>query len=92
MPDVPALKELGFGSVSYSLWFGLVAPASTPPEVVQRLNALAREAMQGPTFQRRVLGGGATYARSTPEQFQELIQQWLGRFRVIVEQAGIKAE
>ena len=92
LPDVPVLKDLGFELVSYPLWFGLVAPANTPPEVVQRLNALAHEAMQRPTFQRRVLEGAATYAPSTPEQFRQLIQQWLGRFRAIVEQAGIKAE
>jgi tripartite-type tricarboxylate transporter receptor subunit TctC len=92
LPGVPSLKEHGFEAVSYPLWFGLVAPASTPAEVVQRLNTLAHEAMRGPEFQRRVQEGGATYAPSTPEQFQQLIQQWLGRFKAIVEQAGIKPE
>lgn len=92
LPGIPSLKELGFEAVSYPLWFGLVAPASTPAEVVQRLNALAHEAMRGPAFQRRVQEGGATYAPSTPDEFQQLIKQWLGRFKAIVEQAGIKPE
>lgn len=90
LPDVPVLKELGFEAVSYPLWFGLVAPAGTPRDVVLKLNAAAHEAMQKPAFQQRVLEGGATYSPSTPEQFQQQIQDWLGRFNSIVELTGIK--
>ena len=87
--DVPVLKELGFEPVSYPLWFGLAAPAGTPTDVVLKLNEAAKEAMRRPGFQQRVQDGAATYSPSSPEQFKEQIEQWLERFRAIVDLAGI---
>lgn len=90
LPDVPVFAELGYQEVSYPLWFGLVAPAGTPRDLVLRLNEMAHAGMRTPGFQQRVEDGAATYAPSTPEEFARQIAQWLGRFRSIVQAAGIK--
>lgn len=92
LPDVKTLNELGHDSVSYPLWFGLVAPAGTSADIVNLLNNAAHKAMQTPAFQERVDKGAATYAPSTPEQFRVLIAEWLARFRKTVEVAKITLE
>lgn len=92
LPGVPVFGELGFETVSYPLWFGLVAPAGTPRDIIARLNEVAHEAMRTPAFQQRIQVGGATYAPSTPEQFQSQISQWLSRFKNIVETTGIRLD
>lgn len=92
LPDVPTYKELGFEAVSFPLWFGLVAPAGTPPYVVRLLNEAAQSAMRTPAFQLRVEAGSARYSPSTPEQFQAQIQEWRDRFKLTAEQAGIRSE
>lgn len=92
LPEIKTLSELGHESVSYPLWFGLVAPAGTPGDIVAQLNLAAHKAMQTSAFQAQVDRGGATYAPSTPEQFQSLIAEWLARFRKTVEIAKITLE
>lgn len=92
LPDVPTFKELGFEPVSHPLWFGLVAPAGTPPELIKRLNEVAHQAMRTPAFQQKIETVAGTYAPSTPEQFQRLIQQWLAQFKQAVQVANITIE
>jgi tripartite-type tricarboxylate transporter receptor subunit TctC len=92
LPEVPTFKELGFEELSYPLWFGLVAPAGTPDELISRLNSVAQAAMRKPSFQQRVEAGAATYSPSTPAQFEEQILRWFARFKTVVELAKIKPE
>lgn len=91
IPDVPTFKELGFEPVSQPLWFGLVAPAGTPPEIVKQLHEAAHQAMRTPAFQQKIEAVAGTYTPSTPEQFQKLIQHWLEQFRKTVQVAQITA-
>jgi tripartite-type tricarboxylate transporter receptor subunit TctC len=92
LPDVPTFKELGFDAVSRPLWFGLVAPAATPPAVVARLNEVALQAMRTPSFQRKAQMVGATIMPSSPEEFRQRIQNWLEDFRKTVQVAHIVAQ
>jgi tripartite-type tricarboxylate transporter receptor subunit TctC len=92
LPDVPTFKELGFEAVSQPLWFGLVAPAGTPADIVRQLHEAAHRAMATATFQQRIEAVAGTYTPSTPEQFQALIQQWLQQFRTVVQTAQISSE
>lgn len=92
LPDVPTFKELGFEAVSQPLWFGLVAPAGTPADIVGQLHEAAHRAMATATFQQRIEAVAGTYTPSTPEQFQALIQQWLQQFRKVVQTAQISSE
>jgi tripartite-type tricarboxylate transporter receptor subunit TctC len=92
LPDVPTFKELGFEAVSQPLWFGLVAPAGTPRDVIARLNEVAQQAMRTPTFQQKIEAVAGTYTPSTPEQFRAQIQLWLEQFRKVVQDAHITLE
>lgn len=89
LPDVPTLKELGFEPVSRPLWFGLVAPAGTPRDIVRRLNEVALQAMKTPAFLQKAEVVAATPIPGSPEQLQALIQQWLEQFRHAVKTANI---
>ena len=89
LPDVPTFKELGFEAVSQPLWFGLVAPAGTPPELVRQLNEVVQQAMRAPAFQQKIEAVAGTYTPSTPEQFQVQIRHWLEQFRKTVQLAQI---
>jgi len=89
LPDVPTFKELGYDSISQPLWFGLVAPAGTPRDVVRRLNEVSLQAMRTPTFIQKTEAVSGTCTPSSPEQFQALIAQWLDQFRKTAQAANI---
>jgi tripartite-type tricarboxylate transporter receptor subunit TctC len=92
LPDVLTYGEQGFESVSYPLWFGLVAPAGTPDPVIKLLNGGAHSAMRTPGFQARVQTSAVNYAPSTPEVFKLEIEEWLVRFKKVVETVNIKID
>lgn len=92
LPDVPTFKELGFEAVSQPLWFGLVAPAGTPADVVKKLNEVARQAMATPVFQQKIEAVAGSYTPSSPEQFAAQIQVWLEQFKATVRDARITLE
>jgi tripartite-type tricarboxylate transporter receptor subunit TctC len=92
LPDVQTFAEQGFEAVSHPLWFGLVAPAGTPDELIKQLHEIANASMRTAAFQQRVEAGAATYSPSSPEQFRVEIQRWLTRFKKVVEEAHIKIE
>lgn len=89
LPDVPTFKELGFGTISQPLWFGLVAPAATPRDVVKRLNEATLQAIRTPSFIQKTEAVAGTCTPSSPEQFQALIAQWLESFKKTVQVANI---
>ena len=79
-PDVPTLAEQGLkGGVDFDVWFGLVAPAKTPPEVVKLLNQKVAQIVAEPEFRKRLLelGGVPPSTGNTPEAFAEVIQREL---------------
>jgi len=79
-PDVPTLTEQGIrGGVDFDMWFGLVAPAKTPPAVITLLSEKVAQIVAEPEFRRRLneLGGVAPMTGNTPEAFAEVIQREL---------------
>lgn len=84
LPDAPTYKELGYAPVSQPLWFGLVGPAGMPGELVQRLGAVAHQAMKSPTFQQKAAQVCATVSPSTPEQFRVQVSRWLDQYQAMV--------
>lgn len=73
-------------------WFGVVAPAGTPPEVVNKLNAAFLKAMKNPEFVKKVDELGATLIPGTPAEFGKQIQQAIERYQRVAQMANIKAE
>jgi tripartite-type tricarboxylate transporter receptor subunit TctC len=91
-PDVPTVAEAGVPGYEVNVWFGLVAPAGTPREVVHKLNAEALKILAMPEVRERFLAQGVEPVGSTPEQFGEHIRSQMAKWAKVVEDAGVKAE
>jgi tripartite-type tricarboxylate transporter receptor subunit TctC len=91
-PDVPTVAEAGVAGYDVMVWFGLVAPAGTPREVVDKLNAEVRKILAMPDVRERFLAQGVEPLGSTPEQFGEHIREQMAKWGKVVRDAGVKAE
>jgi tripartite-type tricarboxylate transporter receptor subunit TctC len=91
-PDVPTMAEAGFPQVNSLAWFGLVAPAGTPPERVERLHAEATKVLRDPALAARLDALGASLVLSSPSEFRALIASELPRWRAWVKDVGIQAD
>ncbi|MGB7541166.1 MAG: tripartite tricarboxylate transporter substrate binding protein, partial [Burkholderiales bacterium] len=92
LPDVPTIAESGVPGYDYSSWVGLLAPAKTPPAVVGRLRAEAARIVHTPQMKTIFAREGAEPVGDTPEEFGAIIKTEVGRWRQVVEAAGIKAD
>ena len=92
MPEVPTTAELGYPKLNSPFWLGVVVPAGTSPEIVNKLNAAFREALNDPATRARLDNLGAEIRIDTPETFGKMIENQLALWRNVVETAGIKAE
>src|SRR3546814_3909943 len=83
LPDVPTLAESGLPGYDVGSWYGLLAPAGTPPDVVQKISAAVAEIVHTPETRRKLLELGATPVGNTPAQFADYIQrEKIGRAHV----------
>lgn len=92
LPDVPTYAELGFPQMGNGGWFGVVAPAGTPPEVVRKLNAAIHKAMQHPEFVKKMDELGATLIPGTSEDFAQQIRQAMERYERVAKVAKISLD
>jgi len=92
LPNVPTFAELGVPGLAFSNWFGVFAPAGTPPEVVQRLNREINTIVRSPEVIDRFEKLGADVAGGTPEQFSKTYRDEGDNWRALIQRAGIKAE
>jgi tripartite-type tricarboxylate transporter receptor subunit TctC len=91
-PDVPTLAELGFKGVEADLWYGMLAPAGTPAEVIAKVNADMRKVLAMPEVKSALVLQGMEIAPSSPEEMGALMQRDAARWANVVRQAGIKAQ
>ena len=91
-PDVPTVAEAGVPGYDLSVWFGVVAPAATPRDIVQKLNAECLKILAMPEVRERFLAQGVEPVGSTPEQFGEHIRAQMAKWAKVVQDAGVKAE
>ena len=91
LPDVPTLAEAGVKDSDVETWFGLTAPAATPREIVQRLNAEVLKALAAPDLQQRFAELGLSVDPSSPEQLDAVIRSEAVRWADVIRHAGIKA-
>lgn len=92
-PDLPAIAEYPpLAAYKLENWFGLWAPAATPPEIQQKLNAAVTQALKDPALAAKLRDQGGEPAPMSQAQFREFIQAESARFGGIVESAGIRAE
>jgi tripartite-type tricarboxylate transporter receptor subunit TctC len=91
LPDVPTLAESGVQGSDVETWFGLTAPAATPREIVQRLNAEVRRALAAPDLQQRFGELSLSVTPSSPEELDALIKSEAVRWSDVIRHAGIRA-
>jgi tripartite-type tricarboxylate transporter receptor subunit TctC len=91
MPDVPTMKEAGF-PVDASYWFGLVAPANTPPAVLSKLEKALAEVLAMPDVRKRLTEMGAIVQPLNGKEFGAYIGDEIKKWAEIVNKAGVKPE
>jgi tripartite-type tricarboxylate transporter receptor subunit TctC len=92
MPEVPTLKEAGVSGVEVVVWYGVLAPAGTPKDVVALLATAIGKAARSPDIRQKLLDQGAEPVGSTPEEFGVLLKDEVAKWREVVRAAGLKAE
>jgi tripartite-type tricarboxylate transporter receptor subunit TctC len=90
LPDVPTTAEVGLPEVRAENWYGMVAPAATPPDVVAKLNKAAVEAMKDHAVQEKLSSQGATLVGDTPDAFAAFIRSEIDKWSGVAKAAGIK--
>jgi tripartite-type tricarboxylate transporter receptor subunit TctC len=91
-PQLPTVSEAGVPGYAAEAWYGLFAPAKTPPEIIERLNQSVAKAVQSDAFRRLSVNEGLVMAAGSPE---ELDRYFLGEeehWRKVIKDAGIKVE
>ena len=91
LPDVPAIAE-DLPGYEANNWWGILAPAATPPAIVKKLNIEINRVMQLPETQKRFASEGADPVSGTPEDFSKLISTEMVKWAKVAKSANIKAE
>ncbi len=92
LPQVPTIAEAGVGGGEVLIWYGVIAPAATPRDIIARLNREIVKVMSLPDVRERFSQQGADPESSSPEQFAQLIRDEVARWGKVIRNAGIKVE
>ena len=92
LPNVPTIAESGVPGYEASAWFGMVAPAATPREIIARLNTEVNRAINLPDMKERFAQQGATPAPGTADEFSALIRTEIVKWGKVVKASGAKVE
>jgi len=90
MPDVPTMKESGV-DMDVVVWYGILAPAATPRDIVNKLAANIEKAAHAPDIRQKLLEQGAEPVGNTPEEFSRLLRQEVTTWAAVVKASGAKA-
>jgi len=91
-PEIPTLDEAGVKGYASDTWYGMVAPAGTPREIVATLHAAALKAMAAPAVRDRLEKQGAELVGSTPAQFKALLEREFQLWSKVVKDSGAKVD
>ena len=91
LPDIPTMAEAGF-PVDASYWFGLVAPAGTPPAVLARLEKALADVLEMPDVRKRLTDMGAVVTPLKSKEFGDYIRSEITKWADVVNKAGVKPE
>lgn len=91
-PNVPTFTEAGLPDVNDRVWYGLLAPAKTPKEIVDKLHAAAVKAVNNPAVREKLAAQGADPVANTPAEFSAQIKVEFDKMKDIVNKKGIKLD
>ena len=91
LPEVPTIAELGYKDFEADQWYGVVAPAGTPREIVLKLNAQINRALDSAELKTRLSNEGAIATPTTPEAFGQLIVREIARWKPVIQSGRVKA-
>ncbi|HZN26343.1 MAG TPA: tripartite tricarboxylate transporter substrate binding protein [Burkholderiales bacterium] len=91
-PDIPTVAEAGVAGFEALSWFGLLAPAKTPPSVVAKLATETQRIMKLADVRERITGLGAQPVGGTPQEFGAFIRSEIAKWQKVIRDAGVKAE
>jgi tripartite-type tricarboxylate transporter receptor subunit TctC len=92
VPDIPTIAEAGVPGFGYVVWFGIFAPAKTPPAIVGKLNAEVNKILREPEIAQRLESQGMEPRGSTPEALTRLMREDTARWKKVIETAKIKID
>ena len=92
LPQVPTAAEAGFPGYVVTSWYGVLAPANTPRELVGRINSEIVKAVNAPDTRERLIGGGFEPKTSTPEQWGDFIKSEIARYGKVIRDAKVEAQ
>ncbi len=92
VPDLPTVAESGYAGFEADQWYGVVAPANTPPDVIAKLNQQINKVLASPEIAERLASEGAEATPNPPKVFADLIVSEIARWRMVIEKGGVKAE
>ena len=90
LPDVKTLAEQGYPDTTIDNWYGLLAPAKTPPAIIAKINAAWVQAINDPTIKPKLIDSGAIPVADTPEQFGKFLKAEYDKWGKVVRERGIK--
>lgn len=92
LPDVPTVAESGYAGFDAPAWWGVLASAKTPPEIVRRMNDEINKALKVPEIAGKLSGQGMTIVGGTPEAARSFIDRQVDTWAVVVKENNIKAD
>ena len=92
MPNLPTLVESGYPGFDVSTWFAYLAPAGTPAEIVNKLNADIAAAIRNPVVSKRLQSVGAELNPGTPQDLQRFLEADIERWAQVIKKAGVKLD
>ena len=92
LPNVPTFKEVGLEPVNRMAYYGILAPKGTPKEIVDKLNAATKKALEDPAVKKRIEETGSFIIANTPEQFAQQIKDELAVYKQVVAKQKLKLE
>jgi tripartite-type tricarboxylate transporter receptor subunit TctC len=91
-PDIPTIAEAGVPGYEVVQWYGVLAPANTPRDIIAKLHAATVRALQDPATKQRLISDGSEPVGNTPEEFAAVIRADLKKWSKVVKDAGIKLD
>lgn len=91
LPDVPTVAEAGVPGFEATAWWGFLAPAKTPPAIIQRMNAELVKLMNDPQIKEKMAAQGMNIVASSPDAFARFVEEQRAKWAKVVKDFGIKA-